>query len=140
MRSRDVNRKSGSYRARKILLSSILLVYIAITGIYFRDRTLDITSFLQTFNHEESLHLNDMNINAKNARYDSTFLTMYGQHRVKPALEQVPKWLSQYVTWSQQQRAHENEDTKYLVLPLIYVKAFRIGYVPYRFTYYLRVK
>ena len=50
---------------------------------------------------------------------ESAFLTMYGQHRVKPALEQVPKWLSQYVTWSQQQRANENEHTKYLVLPCI---------------------
>ena len=52
-------------------------------------------------------------------RKESASLTMYGQHRVKPALEQVPKWLSQYVTWSQQQKAHENEDTKYLVLPCI---------------------
>ncbi|GFH54628.1 hypothetical protein CTEN210_11104 [Chaetoceros tenuissimus] len=118
MRSRDVNRKSGSYRARRILLSSILLVYIAIICKYFgADRTLDITSFLQTFNYEEFVHPNGMSINDMNV--DSTFLTMYGQHRVKPALEQVPKWLSQYVTWSQQQRANENEQTKYLVLPCI---------------------
>ncbi len=46
----------------------------------------------------------------------SSYLTMFGEHRVKPALEQLPRWLSDYFAWHQDQVANANDDTKYLVV------------------------
>ena len=44
------------------------------------------------------------------------YLTMYGEHRVKPALEKLPKWLIDYFAWHQKQIQNSNKSTKYLVL------------------------
>ena len=54
-----------------------------------------------------------------NTEGSSSYLTMYGEHRVKPALEKIPKWLSDYFAWHQDQVANANDDTKYLVVTCI---------------------
>ena len=52
----------------------------------------------------------------KDKEEGSSYLTMYGEHRVKPALEKLPKWLSDYFAWHQEQVANANGETKYLVV------------------------
>ena len=52
----------------------------------------------------------------KDGEKGSSYLTMYGEHRVKPALEKLPKWLSDYFAWHQEQVANANGETKYLVV------------------------
>jgi hypothetical protein len=46
----------------------------------------------------------------------SPFLTMYGSHRVEPALENLPKWFTDYFEWHRNETEHANENTKYLIL------------------------
>jgi hypothetical protein len=46
----------------------------------------------------------------------SSLLTMYGEHRVQPALDKLPKWFTDYVSWHQNETANTNENTKYLVV------------------------
>jgi hypothetical protein len=51
----------------------------------------------------------------------SSYLTMYGEHRVKPALDQLPKWLTDYFAWHKVQVANATtkNQTKYLVVTCI---------------------
>ena len=46
----------------------------------------------------------------------SSYLTMYGEHRVKEAIEHFPKWLSDYFSWHRSQTENASDDTKYLVV------------------------
>lgn len=50
---------------------------------------------------------------------DKPYVSMYGSHRVKSSLQQLPKWLSDYVAWHREQRANINDDTRYLVVLLL---------------------
>jgi len=49
----------------------------------------------------------------------SSFLTMYGEHRVQHAIESLPKWLQDYFAWHRDQTAKQSPDTKYLVISCI---------------------
>lgn len=49
----------------------------------------------------------------------SGFLTMYGEHRVKHAIESLPKWLQDYFAWHRDQTSKHSVDTKYLVVSCI---------------------
>jgi hypothetical protein len=47
---------------------------------------------------------------------DSSFLTMYGSHRVKDAMNNLPKWLQNYISWHKNQTSHASNGTKYAIL------------------------
>ena len=47
----------------------------------------------------------------------STYLTMYGDHRVPSSLAALPIWLPEYIAWNQNERATKDpKDLKYLVM------------------------
>ena len=47
----------------------------------------------------------------------STYLTMYGDHRVPSSLAALPMWLQEYIAWNQNERATKDpKDLKYLVM------------------------
>eukprot|EP00554_Chaetoceros_debilis_P003099 CAMPEP_0194085620 /NCGR_PEP_ID=MMETSP0149-20130528/18145_1 /TAXON_ID=122233 /ORGANISM="Chaetoceros debilis, Strain MM31A-1" /LENGTH=601 /DNA_ID=CAMNT_0038768551 /DNA_START=30 /DNA_END=1832 /DNA_ORIENTATION=- len=61
---------------------------------------------------------------ANNNEKGSSYITMYGEHRVQPAIKQLPKWLRDYFVWHQAQVANYNTNgnshsTKYLALTCI---------------------
>jgi hypothetical protein len=61
---------------------------------------------------------------ANNNEKGSSYITMYGEHRVQPAIKHLPKWLRDYFAWHQAQVANYNTNgnshsTKYLALTCI---------------------
>lgn len=56
----------------------------------------------------------------------SSYITMFGEHRVQPAIDQLPKWLRDYFAWHQAQVANyktngngKTHEAKYLALTCI---------------------
>ncbi|GFH59582.1 hypothetical protein CTEN210_16058 [Chaetoceros tenuissimus] len=48
---------------------------------------------------------------------DRTYLTMYGDHRVKSSIAALPTWLQEYITWNQNERATKDvKDTRFYVV------------------------
>ncbi|GFH44275.1 hypothetical protein CTEN210_00749 [Chaetoceros tenuissimus] len=49
--------------------------------------------------------------------YGSTYLTMYGDHRVPSSLAALPPWLQEYIAWNQNERATKDpKDLKFFVI------------------------
>ncbi|GFH50671.1 hypothetical protein CTEN210_07147 [Chaetoceros tenuissimus] len=47
----------------------------------------------------------------------STYLTMYGDHKVPSSLAALPNWLQEYIAWNQNERATKDpKDLKYIVM------------------------
>ena len=47
----------------------------------------------------------------------STYLTMYGDHKVPSSLAALPKWLQEYIAWNQNERASKDpKDLKFFVI------------------------
>ena len=67
------------------------------------------------YNLENSAKRNDTNDQNDMQQEGSAYLTMYGAHRVQPALDQLPKWLKDYFQWHSDQVQNANNNTKYLV-------------------------
>ncbi|GFH44274.1 hypothetical protein CTEN210_00748 [Chaetoceros tenuissimus] len=76
---------------------------------------------------EETVHSSDDHVYnnvtiEEEGRYNregssSTYLTMYGDHRVPSALAALPPWLQEYIAWNQNERATKDpKDLKYLVM------------------------
>ena len=51
-----------------------------------------------------------------NIVYDDSFLTMYGEHRVPDAMDQLPIWLKEYIAWHKIQTQTRSNNTKYVVI------------------------
>lgn len=50
----------------------------------------------------------------------TTYLTMYGDHRVKSSIAALPKWLQEYVAWNQNERATKDvKDIRFFVVKCI---------------------
>jgi hypothetical protein len=64
--------------------------------------------------HETNIHAS-----LQQNKKGSSFLTMYGEHRVKHAIESLPKWLQDYFAWHRRQTGKVSPDTKYLVISCI---------------------
>lgn len=70
----------------------------------------------ETIDIKENVRITDI---GRDGNPDKPYLSMYGAHRVKSSLQQLPKWLSDYVAWHREQRANANDDTRYLVVLLL---------------------
>jgi hypothetical protein len=57
---------------------------------------------------QNKTEVDDTNNNEKG----SSYITMYGEHRVQPAIKQLPKWLRDYFAWHQVQVANYNANDK----------------------------
>ena len=69
---------------------------------------------------------NFVSLNGKELKKPSSYLTMYGDHRVKQSLQSLPKWFQDYVKWNREITSYPYEENvtttstssspKYLIL------------------------
>ena len=103
----------GRFENAFIITSALLGI-----GGFFISSTLILNDTTMIFDGESRGMITDESARDLKDEYggESAYLTMYGAHRVQPAMAKLPKWLRDYFLWNQNQVQNANSETKYLVV------------------------